>query len=644
MQQFMSFVIIGLATGATYAIAATGLVLTFTTSRVFNLAHGAIGMAQAFVYYQFRVAWHIPEIPSLLLTLFVVAPIMGILLSQLVMQRLARATVAVRLMGTLAIFVLLQGIVLLIWGNTFRALPGLISDNTVSVFQVKISYNQLATVVIAIVVVLALRGFLRGTRTGIAMRAVVDNPQLAELTAISPARIQDLAWAIGSSLAGLSAILIAPSVSLDIGILSLLIVSAFAAAIVGGLANIGWTYAGGIGLGVAASLMMAYFPYNNQFLQDLPASLPVIVLFIALVLMRQERQALQKVRGLVADVPASPRSIVTWGLMFVAVMAALAPAMSSFVSFVIASGLVYGAILLSMVLLTGLAGQVSLCQFSFVGIGAITMIHLSHHMPYPVAALIATVFTGGVGAVIAFPALRLRGLYVALVTFAFALMCDKLVFNSSTLLGSAGQAIPAPAPTIFGLSMKPGVSYVIGGAVLAAVFAVAIQFARRGKFGRALTALRDSPEAAAALGLSLARTKLTVFGVSAAMAGMAGCLYAGLQSQVGGSQFSYLISLTALLILAIQGVGAVPGAILGGAFYAIFYLMLPQWINSVAVVNAIQPIAIGLAVLGLVKNPEGAWPIQVRQFKRLMSGGAREAKPPTSSGGARPLTAVGGGR
>ena len=128
------------------------------------------------------------------------------------------------------------------------------------------------------------------------------------------------------------------------------------------------------------------------------------------------------------------------------------------------------------------------------------------------------------------------------------------------------------------------------------------------------------------------------------MAGMAGCLYAGLQSQVGGSQFSYLISLTALLILAIQGVGAVPGAILGGAFYAIFYLMLPQWINSVAVVNAIQPIAIGLAVLGLVKNPEGAWPIQVRQLKRLMSGGAREAKPPTSSGGARPLTAVGGGR
>ena len=410
MQQFMSFVIIGLATGATYAIAATGLVLTFTTSRVFNLAHGAIGMAQAFVYYQFRVAWHIPEIPSLLLTLFVVAPIMGILLSRLVMQRLARTTVAVRLMGTLAIFVLLQGIVLLIWGNTFRALPGLISDNTVSVFEVKISYNQLATVVIAIVVVIALRGFLRGTRTGIAMRAVVDNPQLAELTAISPARIQDLAWAIGSSLAGLSAILIAPSVSLDIGILSLLIVSAFAAAIVGGLANIGWTYAGGIGLGVAASLMMAYFPYNNQFLQDLPASLPFIVLFIALVLMRQERQALQKVRGLVADVPASPRSIVTWGLIFVAVMAALAPTMSSFVSFVIASGLVYGAILLSMVLLTGLAGQVSLCQFSFVGIGAITMIHLSHHMPYPVAALMATVFTGGVGAVIAFPALRLRSL------------------------------------------------------------------------------------------------------------------------------------------------------------------------------------------------------------------------------------------
>jgi branched-chain amino acid transport system permease protein len=635
--------IIGLVMGATYAIAATGLVLTFTTSRVFNLAHGAIGMAQVFVYYQFRVAWHIPEIPSLLLTLFVVAPIMGIVLSQLVMQRLARTTIAVRLMGTLAIFVLLQGIVLLIWGNAFRALPGLISDNTFRVFAVQISYNQLATVIIAIAVAIALRVFLRGTRTGTAMRAVVDNSELAELTAISPARIQNLAWAIGSSLAGLSAILIAPSASLDIGILSLLVVSAFAAAIIGGLANIGWTYVGGLGLGVAASLMTAYFPYNNQFLQGLPPSLPFIVLFIALVVMRRERQALQKVRGLVADIPASPRSIVTWALIFVAVMAALAPGMSSFASFVVASGLVYGAILLSMVLLTGLAGQVSLCQFSFVGIGAITMIHLSHHMPYAVAALIATVFTGVVGALIALPALRLRGLYVALITFAFALMCDNLVFSSSTLLGSAGQAIPAPAPTIFGLTMKPGVSYVIAGAVLAAIFAIAIQFARRGKFGRALTALRDSPEAAAALGLNLARTKLTVFGISAAMAGLAGCLYAGLESQVGGTQFSYLISLTALLILAIQGVGAVPGAILGGAFYAFFYLVLPQWITSTAVVNAIQPIAIGLAVLGLLKNPEGAWPIQVRQVKALWGRRTRQARPPNASGGARPLTAVGGG-
>jgi branched-chain amino acid transport system permease protein len=401
-------------------------------------------------------------------------------LSQLVMQRLARTSVAVRLMGTLAIFVLLQGVVLIIWGNGERSLPGLVSNNTVNVFNVNISYNQITTGVIAIAVAAGLRIFLQRTRTGTAMRAVVDNADLAQLTAISPGAVQNLAWAIGSSLAGLAAILIAPSLSLDISQLSLLIVSAFAAAVIGGLANVGWTYVGGLGLGIGASLMTAYFPYNNQFLQDVPQALPFIVLFIALVVMRQERQALQKVRGLVADGPPSSKSIITWSLVFIAVMAAAAPSMSSFTSFVFASGLVYASVLLSMVLLTGLAGQVSLCQFSFVGIGAITMIHLSHHMPFFFAALIATVFTGLAGGLVALPALRLRGLYLALATFAFALMCDDLVFNSS-LVGSQGNAILSPAPSIFGLTMRPGTSFVVAGAILAAVFGAAIQFVRRGR-------------------------------------------------------------------------------------------------------------------------------------------------------------------
>jgi ABC-type branched-subunit amino acid transport system permease subunit len=127
------------------------------------------------------------------------------------------------------------------------------------------------------------------------------------------------------------------------------------------------------------------------------------------------------------------------------------------------------------------------------------------------------------------------------------------------------------------------------------------------------------------------------------MAGLAGCFYAGFQGQVGGTQFSYLISLTALLILAIQGVASVPGAILGGATYAIFYLMLPQWISNVTVVNAIQPIGIGLAALALIRHPEGAWPAQVHQFKTLVNRSRpKQPDPPATRGGPRPIVASGG--
>jgi branched-chain amino acid transport system permease protein len=113
--------------------------------------------------------------------------------------------------------------------------------------------------------------------------------------------------------------------------------------------------------------------------------------------------------------------------------------------------------------------------------------------------------------------------------------------------------------------------------------------------------------------------RAVVFAISAGMAGLAGCLFAGMLGQVGGSEFTYFTSLTALLILAIQGLTAVPGAVLGGAFYAILYLMVPQWINSSSLVNAIQPIGIGLAVFGVLKNPEGAWPVQVRGVKQLLA-------------------------
>jgi branched-chain amino acid transport system permease protein len=209
---FVTFVIIGLATGAIYSIAATGLVLTFTTTRIFNLAHGAVGMFLAFLYYQLRIGWGLPEVISLPLIVLVAGPLFGVALSVTMMQRLARTSVAIRLTGTLALLVLLDGLAVLIWGNGYRTFPGIASDDTFAVANVRISYNQLTTVVLALAIAGLLWAFLHRTRLGTAMRAVVDDSDLAELTAISPMRVQSVSWAIGCSLAGLAAILITSSV------------------------------------------------------------------------------------------------------------------------------------------------------------------------------------------------------------------------------------------------------------------------------------------------------------------------------------------------------------------------------------------------------------------------------------------------
>jgi branched-chain amino acid transport system permease protein len=617
---FFTFTIIGLTTGAIYAIAATGLVLTFTTSRIFNLAHGAMGMVLAFIFYQIWIVWHVPEVVSLVLSIFVIGPLLGWVLGHLVMRHLAKTPVTMRLMGTLSLFVLFQGAATVIWerDGQSRSLPGLVSDSSFAIGRVNVTWNQLTTVLVALLVAVLLWLFLHRTRLGTAMRAVVDNPDLAELMAISPNRIQNVSWGIGVSLAGLAAILIAPSIGLQqISALSLLVISAFAAAIIGRLASIGWTYVGGLALGIVSSLLVSYLPSTNEIVQALPQAMPFIILFVVLIIMRQEQQALQRQATVLADPPPPLRATITWCVLAIVGSVLIAPHLSSFMSLVVATGLVYSSILLSLVLLTGMAGQVSLCQFSFVGIGAALVAHLAPHMPYALAALIATVVTGVVGGLIALPALRLRGLYIALSTFAFALMCDDLLFQNSHVFGQQGQAIQAPAPSLFGLTARSNRSYVVVGAILVAVFAMGVQYARHGRFGRRMAALRDSPPAAAALGLSLVRAKVVVFAVSAAMAGLAGCIYGGLIGVIGGSQFTFLLSLTALLILAIQGLTAVPGAVLGGAFYALLYLLIPQWISTQWVVEILQPLGIGLAIISVVQHPEGAWTYQARVLREL---------------------------
>lgn len=602
MEKFFVFFIIGVSVSAVYAISASGLVVTYITSGVFNFAHGAIGMFLAFVYWELRINQGWNTLLALVVTLFVVGPAIGVLLDVLVMRRLvAGASVATKLVVTLALFAAFQGLALAIWGIELRALPGLWGERSYSVLGLNVTWDQTTTILTAVAVAGGFRALFRRTRLGVAMRAVVDNPELCAIKGLNPNVVTAASWAIGSSLAGLAAVLIAPGLNLEVNTLSLLVVSAYAAAIVGRLQNLPATFVGALILGVSQSMIVAYLPAGNEWVQNLRPALPFLLLFAALVVMRQVRLP-EKVKMHAEPAPPKPRTTAAIGLAAVLVAIPLSAFLNPFQLLIGSKGLVFAAIVISLVLLTGLSGQVSLMQMSFAGIGAITLASLPTSLPYVIALAVAALVTGAVGTLVALPALRLRGIYLALSTLAFALLADELVFGNSQILGG-GTTLAVPRPSLFGIEFRSEQAMFVVLVLVAAVFANVLLAVRRSSFGRMLAAMRDSPNACQTLGLNLTALKLKVFGLSALLAGIGGALLGGLQARVGQLDFLWARSLTVLLVGTIFGISSVSGAFLG----ALFFVVLPELTRDAGGGGslALQPLIIGLLAIATARRQEG---------------------------------------
>jgi len=607
-QTFFTFLLIGLTIAAVYAISATGLVVTYITSGVFNFAHGAIGTLLVFIYWELRVEHGWPTPLALLVTLGLFAPLVGVLLDVLVMRRLlAGASVATKLVVTLALLFAFQGLVLARWGIELRALPGLWGGRNYELGGLVISWDQTTTILAAVGVAFGLRVLFRGTRLGIAMRAVVDNPELCAVKGLSPHLVTAASWSLGAMLAGLAAILIAPGLNMEVNTLSLLVVSAYAAAVLGRLQSLPATFVGALILGISQTLVIGYLPQDNELVRNLKPAMPFLLLFGAL-LLRPERRLPERVKSHAEPAPPALRTTVAVGVVGVIAAAAVAGSLSDFQLLVGAKGLIFTCVTLSLVLLTGLSGQVSLMQMSFAGIGAVMLGELSSGVPWLVAFMLAGLVTGLVGAIIALPVLRLRGIYLALSTLAFAILMDGLVFGNSRLLGG-GDTLAVPRPDILGFDFSSGHSMFILSAAAVALFANVFLAVRRSAFGRMLAAMRDSPNACQTLGMSLVAVKLKVFALSALLAGLAGALLGSFQVRVGALDFLFFRSLTVLLVATIFGITSVSGALLG----ALFFVVLPELLRSLGSgggggltgSQTLQPLIIGLLAIFVARRPEG---------------------------------------
>jgi ABC-type branched-subunit amino acid transport system ATPase component/branched-subunit amino acid ABC-type transport system permease component len=660
------FLIVGVTIGSIYAVAASGLVVSYTTSGVFNFAQGAIGMFMAFVYWELKVNQGVPTLLALLLTVLVAAPLFGAGIERLLMRRLATAPLVAQLVVTIGLMLALIGLAAFIWpASEPRSIGTFFGSDGFNIGQTFLPYYRLITIIAGIVIALVLRFVLYRTRLGVAMRAVVDNRDLAALNGGRPGRVSAFSWALGASMAAIAGIFLAEELStLSIEVLTLLIVDAFAAAIIGRLKSLPLTYIGGLIIGLSLSFQQNFLTWSGRW-ATASFAIPTIILFLALLFLPQDR-----IEGRKTSTIKSPRLISMKRALFGFVVV--------FVGVLIASGgldrpnvrrltiaLITALIMVSLVPLTGSSGQISLAQITFVGIGAWATFEFStaggelfglklftpgNPLLLVVGALVAIPF----GVLMALPALRLSGLYLALATMSFARMAEFVIFDQPEVFGGQGRRIAditafgtdISAPfKIFGISFPQDAGLLLLTAFMFGAVGMMIVALRRGSFGRRLVAMRDSPAACATLGVNLSRTKLQVFIISAAIAGFAGALLGTARGTATTLDFQMLTGLPFLLLLVVGGASVVSGALVGGLLLQLFTwitLIFPKGLTipglNLDVVDLQVKLGPGLAGIGIGRNPEGAVTEVSHAWQARFA--PSPAPAPAEAAGAEPTAAV----
>ncbi len=614
MDKFLTFTVLGLSQAAIFAIASSGLVVTYTTSGIFNFAHGAIGMMAAFTYWQVHVAWGVPTWPAFFLVVLVIAPLFGAGIDRFIMRGIEGAQEVVKIVVTVSLMVALIFIALWIWPeDRARPLGSLVGSGDLKVAGVTLTGQRLLTIGVAVLVAIVLRFILRGTRLGIAMRAVVDDRALLQLNGGRPGRTSMLSWALGAGLAAVSGVLLAAEQPPSVIPLTLLVVNAYAAAVVGRLRSIPGAFLGSIILGLSISYVGAYVPADASLgpiaLGGLQRAVPAIMLFVVILLQPQvslRAHSLDRVRKPM-PIP-SQRLALIGGAVLVLAVVAIGTLIAAPDQATVLKGFGFAIATLSLVPLTGYSGQVSLAQMTFVGIGAVVMAN------WGASGNIAWVFVAigvcaVVGALVALPALRLSGIYLALSTAAFATFCFWMVFQQQDVM--TGGTANVPRISIGPIDVDTNYGQLIVLAVAFALMANVLVALRRSAWGRRLSAMRDSPVACATLGLNLMTTKVGVFALSASIAGAGGAL-AG--RTFIADDFGLDQSLPITMLAVVGGIGSVGGALLGGlllgaqpiATTALAANAIGIFGFASASVTQILSVMPGFMGISLGRNPDGA--------------------------------------
>jgi len=588
----LPFIIIGIVSGSVYGLAGVGLVLTYKTSGIFNFAQGALATVAAYAFYYLNVdaglAWPVAALISVL----ALGAVLG-LGFEIMARRVARGPLAWRIVATIGIVLVVEAVFTIVHGSSTLTTPHFLSQSTVQIFGAFVTWEQIIVTVIALGAAVGLYVFFRTARLGKAMRAVVDDPDLLGLAGTSPERVRRWAWVIGCVFAAASGVLLAPSVPLDPNVLTLLIVQAFGAAAIGGFTSLPLTLAGGLAIGIASSVLTEYIN-STSLLSGLPPSLPFLVLFLVILFSPRGRLAVRQFGLRRTQIPwQAPGRLQVAGLVVAAAFLITVPSWAGFRISGWTLALTYVILLLSLGLLAKTSGQVSLGHITFAAIGAVAFSKLSSGgVPWIPALLIGGLIVVPIGAVLAIPAIRLSGLYLALATFGFGLLVQDMFYQSNVMFGVTNIGISVPMPHLSWLTVDSGTGFYYVVLLIVAFAAAGVILLTRSRLGRLLRSMSDSPLALTTSGTSVRVTMVIVFCISAYLAAIAGALSGMVVSTATGANYPPLTSLSLIALIMIT-VGGVPWyALIGAAGMA----LVPVYINSANTSNWLE-IIFGVAAI-----------------------------------------------
>ncbi|OHV44624.1 hypothetical protein BCD48_25100 [Pseudofrankia sp. BMG5.36] len=548
--------------GAVYALLAQGLVVVYRGCGVVNFAHGALAMLGAFTYDELVRGQGWAQAPAVVTAVASVAAL-GALIHLAVMRPLRTASPLARVIATLGIMIIIQSAATLVWGASPRTVRGFLPRSPLRLGSLTVASDRLWLLGIAVVLTAVLTLVFRRTQLGLATRALAENQTALASLGWSPDLIAVLNWALGGGLAALAGILIVPLTGLQIGTLTSLVIVAMAVALFGSFSSFWLVTAGGLGLGIIQSEL-------NRYVTQQGVSQAVPFLLILAVMVARGRGL--PLRGsLVEHRPTVGTGKVRWRVVLplAAALAALALwVLPAAWNAVMTYSCVIAILLLSVVVLTGYCGQLSLAQFTFAGIGAYFSGRLvaAAHWPFELALLAGIAGAAAVGTLFALPALRTRGVNLAVITLGLGSAVQAVLFNNASFTGGAAGTTVGP-PTFLGIGVdaiaSPG-RYAVFTLCWLLLATAVVAGVRRGPSGRRMLAVRTNERAAASLGIDLVRTKLSAFALSAALAGLGGTLLAFTASTITYDvTFDPTNSITTVTLAVLGGVGYLTGPLLG---------------------------------------------------------------------------------